>query len=99
VSAQTLVLPSHGRPFVGLHERVAQLTAHHDERLQRVLQACRAAPCTAAQMLPLLFRPGLDAHQTSFALGEALAHLHLLWHAGSLKRHCGDDGVWRFSAV
>ena len=30
--ADTLVLPSHGRPFKGLHTRVDQLVSHHDER-------------------------------------------------------------------
>jgi glyoxylase-like metal-dependent hydrolase (beta-lactamase superfamily II) len=30
--ADTLVLPSHGKPFRGLHTRIGQLVAHHDER-------------------------------------------------------------------
>jgi hypothetical protein len=33
----------------------------------------------------------------TFALGEALAHLHLLWLDGTLARRTGDDGVIRFS--
>src|SRR5450755_279707 len=40
----TLVLPSHGRPFRGLHTRVDQLTAHHDDRFAEVLAACAEAP-------------------------------------------------------
>ncbi|MGM3036790.1 hypothetical protein ACS2TU_27140 [Bacillus cereus group sp. BC41] len=35
-------------------------------------------------------------HQMTFALGEALAHLNLLWLAGELVREQGDDGVLRF---
>ena len=31
--ADTLTLPSHGKPFTGLHERVQQLKDHHAERL------------------------------------------------------------------
>ncbi|MFX7992828.1 MBL fold metallo-hydrolase, partial [Acinetobacter baumannii] len=31
--ADTLVLPSHGKPFTGLHQRIDQLREHHDERL------------------------------------------------------------------
>ena len=27
---------------------------------------------------------------------EALAHLHALWHAGSVERRCGPDAVYRF---
>jgi hypothetical protein len=32
----------------------------------------------------------------TFAMGEALAHLHLLWIQGELKRVQGGDGVIRF---
>jgi hypothetical protein len=35
----------------------------------------------------------------TFALGEALAHLHLLWFEGQLHRHLGGDGIYRFSAA
>jgi hypothetical protein len=43
-----------------------------------------------------MFRRQLDAHQLSFALGEALAHLHKLWRDGALHRTTGADGVIRF---
>jgi glyoxylase-like metal-dependent hydrolase (beta-lactamase superfamily II) len=91
----TLVLPSHGKPFRGLHTRIDQLIAHHRERLAEVERAC-AAPQSAADIVPIMFRRPLDAHQMSFALGEALAHLHKLWFDGVLQRHTGDDGVIRF---
>ncbi|MCX7149608.1 MAG: MBL fold metallo-hydrolase, partial [Rhodocyclales bacterium] len=35
--ADTLVLPSHGRPFRGLHARIDQLHAHHAERCEVLL--------------------------------------------------------------
>jgi hypothetical protein len=37
------------------------------------------APQSAADVLPVLFKRKLDLHQTTFAMGEAIAHLHLLW--------------------
>ena len=97
--ADTLVLPSHGKPFTGLHARTRQLQQHHDDRLAEVMAECSAKPCHAADLLPVLFKRKLDLHQTTFALGESLAHLHALWHGGKLQRALGDDGVWRFSAV
>jgi glyoxylase-like metal-dependent hydrolase (beta-lactamase superfamily II) len=97
--ARTLVLPSHGKPFTGLHARVRQLREHHDERLADVLAACRTKPCHAAELLPVLFKRKLDLHQTTFAMGEAVAHLHALWYRGALTRERGDDGVWRFGAA
>ncbi len=91
----TLVLPSHGKPFRGLHRRIAQLQDHHAERLAEVREAC-ATPQSAADIVPLMFRRELDTHQLTFAMGEALAHLHRLWQAGELERMAGDDGVLRF---
>lgn len=94
----TLVLPAHGRPFKGLHQRIRQLREHHDERLLEVMQACSAAPQSAADLLPILFKRPLDLHQTTFAIGEAIAHLHLLWFDGRLTRLApGSDGVLRFT--
>jgi len=95
--ADTLVLPSHGRPFKGLHTRIDQLVAHHDERFAEVLTACAEAPQCAADLLMVLFKRKLDLHQTTFAMGESVAHLHALWLAGKLVRRLGDDGVYRFS--
>ncbi|HPM69114.1 MAG TPA: MBL fold metallo-hydrolase [Piscinibacter sp.] len=95
--AETLVLPSHGKPFRGLHTRVGQLVAHHDDRFADLMAACAQAPQTAASLLPVLFRRPLDLHQTTFAMGEAIAHLHALWLRGELKRELGEDGVLRFS--
>lgn len=94
--ADTLVLPSHGRPFRGMHTRVDQLHQHHDERLADVMAACRDAPQTAAGLLPVLFKRPLDLHQTTFAMGESIAHLHALWLGGQLQRTLGNDGVFRF---
>ena len=95
--AETLTLPSHGKPFYGLHTRIKQLHDHHRDRLVEVMDACAASPCHAADILPVMFKRKLDLHQTTFAMGEALAHLHLLWFEGKLQRHLGEDGIYRFA--
>jgi glyoxylase-like metal-dependent hydrolase (beta-lactamase superfamily II) len=95
----TLTLPSHGKPFIGLHRRIEQLHEHHAERLAEVMQACTVAPQSAMDVLPVMFHRQLDLQQIPFAIGEAVAHLHLPWHAGKLRRTRGTDGVWRFAAV
>ncbi|MGB4927956.1 MAG: MBL fold metallo-hydrolase [Giesbergeria sp.] len=92
----TLVLPSHGKPFVGLAERLQQLHAHHQDHLAVARCACTEKAQSAGELLPQLFRRELDTQQLSFALGEALAHLHLLWHEGVVNRVCEPDGVYRF---
>jgi glyoxylase-like metal-dependent hydrolase (beta-lactamase superfamily II) len=97
--ADTLVLPSHGKPFTGLHTRIEQLLQHHEDRYADVLQACAAAPQSAADLLMVLFKRKLDLHQTTFAMGEAVAHLHALAGAGRLQGQVGDDGVLRFGTL
>jgi glyoxylase-like metal-dependent hydrolase (beta-lactamase superfamily II) len=90
-----LVLPAHGKPFRGLHTRIGQLRDHHAARLEEVVAAC-SEPRSAAEIVPLMFRRPLDAHMLSFALGEALAHLHKLWRDGIVRREIGADGIIRF---
>jgi glyoxylase-like metal-dependent hydrolase (beta-lactamase superfamily II) len=90
-----LVLPSHNLPFRGVHTRIDELAAHHHARCAEVIAAC-ARPHSAAELMPILFKRRLDRHQTGFALGEALAHLHYLVGEGQVERATGDDGVDRF---
>ena len=91
-----LVLPSHGKPFRGAHERVAQLEAHHKDRLEELSKELRGKPRSAGELLGVLFRRPLDLHQTFFAMGEAMAHLHYLYYAGQLDRGVGNDGIIRY---
>jgi glyoxylase-like metal-dependent hydrolase (beta-lactamase superfamily II) len=97
MAEDTLVLPSHGKPFRGVRTRITQLREHHDARLAEVREACAEKPRSAADIVPLMFKRQLDIHQMTFAMGEALAHLHLLWLAGELKRTEDADGVIRFA--
>ena len=97
IPADVFVLPSHGRPFKGLHTRIGQLQAHHDARFVDVLEALAAkGPQSAFELVPVIFRRPLDLHQMTFAMGESIAHLHALWYTGKLARRLGDDGVYRF---
>ena len=93
--SDTLILPSHGLPFFGAALRVEQLHAHHAARLAE-LEAAAHEPRTAADLLPVLFRRELDLQQRFFAMGEAIAHLNYLWHAGRFTRTIDADGILRF---
>ena len=92
----TLVLPSHGLPFRGARERVAQMKQHHCIRLQVLLDAC-ARPMSGAEFLPHLFNGrSFDDYHLVLAMGETLAHVQRLVHAGSLERVSADDGIVRY---
>jgi glyoxylase-like metal-dependent hydrolase (beta-lactamase superfamily II) len=94
-----LVLPSHGRPFRGAHIRVQQLQGHHETRLEELVAALKDGARSAGELLGVLFRRPLDLHQTFFAMGEAIAHLHYLYYAGRATRAVGADGVMRYATV
>ena len=96
--ADTLVLPSHGLPFHGLHIRVEALHQHHRIRLERLTEAC-ATPQCAADILPVLFDRKFDDHHLLFAMGEAIAHLNYLMHRGTLRRSLSDSGNYHFQRV
>jgi glyoxylase-like metal-dependent hydrolase (beta-lactamase superfamily II) len=91
----TLVLPSHGAPFRGLHRRCAALARHHRERLDTVLAACDR-PRTAFEVMTALFERALDPHQTTFAIGEAIAHLNRLVALGLVRRARPGQGPDRY---
>ncbi len=93
-----LVLPSHGKPFRGAHARIAELEAHHQGHFGKIVEALKSRESSAGELLGLLFRRPLDAHQTFFAMGEAIAHLHYLYYAGRLRRSAGADGIMRYAA-
>jgi glyoxylase-like metal-dependent hydrolase (beta-lactamase superfamily II) len=84
VAEDVLVLPGHQSPFRGLRARAGELIAHHDERCRLILEACRPAPKSAAELVPTLFHRALDPHQMGFAFGETLAHVNHLLRLGQL---------------
>jgi len=97
--ADVLGLPAHGKPFTGVHRRVEQLEEHHRDHLAELMEACGARALSAAEAMPVLFKRPLDLHQTTFAMGETVAHLHYLWFGGRLQRSLGEDGIYRFAAT
>ena len=97
--ADTLVLPGHQLPFRGLHIRARELIAHHGERCALIAEACKQAPRSAAELVPVLFKRDLDAHQMSFAFSETLAHVNYMLHEGALAWTTNSDGVERVVSV
>ena len=95
---QTFVLPAHNLPFYGVRERLRDLISHHEDRMLAIEETC-VEPATAKALLPVLFKRKLDARQTMMALGEAIAHCHLLMHRNRLKRSLDEDGRYRFLSV
>ena len=77
VGDETLVLPSHNAPFVGLHERLRELIIGHEDALRRV-HGFIADRRRAIDLFELLFRRKVGLAQQGLATGESVAHLNCL---------------------
>jgi glyoxylase-like metal-dependent hydrolase (beta-lactamase superfamily II) len=80
----TLVLPSHRKPFRNVHHRLRQLAEHHAIRLNLILENA-GGETSAGALIDVLFTPGLDGHQIGFAMGEAIGHLNHLVALGHMQ--------------
>jgi glyoxylase-like metal-dependent hydrolase (beta-lactamase superfamily II) len=85
LDASTLVLPSHGRPFVGLAARATEIRRHHERQMAKLFEACHT-PLTAFECLPFLYRRQQRGFNLFLAMGEALAHLEYLTCSGQFTR-------------
>ncbi|MEC9268020.1 MAG: MBL fold metallo-hydrolase [Pseudomonadota bacterium] len=90
----TLVLPSHKLPFVGLHRRIADLQAHHRDRLSDLIEALEdGVPRDAWQLMPAIFPRAIGDDHVMFALGESVAHLDHLAALGRIRKESADGKV------
>ncbi len=94
----TFVLPAHNLPFYGVRQRLRDLISHHEDRMLAIEEHC-VEPATARDLLPVLFLRELDPRQMMMALGEAIAHLHLLMHRNRIERRLHEDGCYRFRSI
>jgi glyoxylase-like metal-dependent hydrolase (beta-lactamase superfamily II) len=99
VAPDVLVLPGHGLPFHGLHDRIEELIQHHGQRCGEIAMACKDAPLSVAEIVPVLFTRPLDAHQTGFAFGEVLAHVNHMRGRGELRLETDAGGVERYRTI
>jgi glyoxylase-like metal-dependent hydrolase (beta-lactamase superfamily II) len=81
----TLVLPSHQEPFIGLDLRMQQLIDDHHAQLNR-LRLKVVEPTTAFEACSVLFDRELNEGETLMATGETLAHINYLWHRDEVSR-------------
>ena len=59
----------------------------------------RAAPKSAAELIPSVFARKLDPHQTGFAFSEVLAHVNYMLRQGTLEPVATGDRIQRVGAA
>lgn len=81
-------LPAHGHPFDDVPGRVADITAHHVERMEKLAAAGEAlGPATVRSLSRELFP---ERHWGVMAESETFAHLEHLVHRGGAFRRTVD---------
>jgi glyoxylase-like metal-dependent hydrolase (beta-lactamase superfamily II) len=92
VPEDVLVLPAHGKPFRGAHQRLDALTAEHTECLDKLLATC-SEPRRAVDVFPALFKAKITNNNLIMATGESIAHLNYLVNENRLGVTEDKDGV------
>ena len=97
-----LVLPGHGEPFQALPERTGELIAHHQRRLQEILQLMSEQPDRPLTGYELASRMNWSRRRTwddltgferRLAVTEALAHIELLHDRGQVQKSFSDGVI------
>ncbi|MGQ0623478.1 MAG: MBL fold metallo-hydrolase [Sporichthyaceae bacterium] len=97
------MLPAHGAPGESVHQRVTELLAHHEVRLEATHAAALAGtgtPFETARRIGWTRRltpfEELTVFNQILAIGETYAHLVVLADRGRLRRHVDGAGVHCF---
>jgi glyoxylase-like metal-dependent hydrolase (beta-lactamase superfamily II) len=92
VHEDVLVLPAHGKPFRGAHERLDALILEHRDGLDELETWC-SEPRRAIDTFPALFKRDINDGNLIMATGEAIAHLNYLMNQGRISVESDVDGV------
>ena len=92
IPPDVLVLPAHGKPFRGAHERIDAIISEHQRRLELLLEQL-TEPHRAVDTFSVLFGRRVPSGHRMMATGEAIAHLNYLLAADEMTMEPDADGV------
>ncbi len=99
VPDSALVLPSHGVPFYGLHDRIDTIIAHHHARCDDITTMLEATPLLPVQVMEKLFSGRtFEANTLFFALGETMAHLRYMERTGRIQSQTESGKILFYKA-
>ncbi|WP_422343091.1 MBL fold metallo-hydrolase [Parasphingorhabdus sp.] len=94
IDPDLLVLPAHGRPFKGAHQRLDTLALRHNEALDDLADALAQEPMRVVDSFPLLFSRPIGHDVIGMATGEAMATLRHLEYTGRAVHEMKDGTAW-----
>lgn len=86
VGGARLVLPGHGAPFTKLVERVRDVRAHRNMRLEQIRSALIAGPSSADALVTALYLGEVPEHLLELARVSVLGSLVYLAEQGKVRR-------------
>ena len=96
----SIVLPGHGEPFHELDERIAEIIAHHQERLERILHLLANRPQHAYSITEQLFGNRLKNDEARrMATAEVIAHLEYLRFQAKVEQHTSKDEIIHYAIM
>ena len=99
ISADTLILPSHQEPFVGIGPRMQQLIDDHHAQLNRLRIALKDQALTVDRLRKFMFTRKLNSLEVVLATGETQAHLNYLLHREEVVKALDSTGVAHYSYI
>jgi glyoxylase-like metal-dependent hydrolase (beta-lactamase superfamily II) len=93
-----LILPSHGEPFRGHREWIAQTAGHHRDRCDQMRGLLSTDPSTAYALVGKLWKRKLSPINHHFAVFEVMAHLEYMQRQGRV-RATQENGAVTWSAA
>jgi glyoxylase-like metal-dependent hydrolase (beta-lactamase superfamily II) len=90
-----LALAGHGPQITAFRPRLAELRAHHHERLAAIDRVVAEGATAFAVCTAIFPTEQLSAHQIRFAMAETLAHLEYLVGVGRLERIEKDSFLYQ----
>jgi glyoxylase-like metal-dependent hydrolase (beta-lactamase superfamily II) len=92
-----IALPGHKSLIHDWRGRIDELLHHHDDRLNRVLDAAQHSATVYEVAASIFDFSRLTHHEMRFALVESLAHLEYLREENQLTRDEPPASAWRYS--
>ncbi len=93
-----IVLPGHGEPITDAKGRIAEIVAHHEQRLADIEMLLARQPQHAYALTQRLFGARLKNDEAwRMAVAEVLAHLEYLRFQGRVRQHENDEGLIEYT--